>query len=46
MKKLIRKSKSLLKYLIIFIFKKNKSLKFYIDYRKLDNNIIKNRYLL
>ena len=31
---------------MLFIFKKNKGLRFYIDYRKLNIVIIKNRYLL
>ena len=42
----IRKFKSSAEYLVIFVFKKNKSLRPYIDYRKLNNITIKNRYLL
>ena len=42
----IRKSKSFAGYLVIFVPKKNKSLRPYIDYRKLNNITIKNRYLL
>ena len=42
----IRKFKSFTGYPVIFIHKKNKSLRLYIDYRKLNNIIVKNRYLL
>ncbi|PSN58915.1 hypothetical protein BS50DRAFT_449738, partial [Corynespora cassiicola Philippines] len=45
-KKFIRELTLETKYLIIFIFKKNRSLQLYVDFRKLNNIIIKNRYLL
>ena len=45
-KKFIRKSQLSIEYSILFAFKKNKSLRLYVDYRKLNNIIIKNRYLL
>jgi len=41
-KEFIRESKLLIGYLILFIIKKNKSLRLYINYRKLNNIIIKN----
>ena len=45
-KKFIRKFESSTKYLIFFVFKKNEKFRLYIDYRKLNNIIIKNQYLL
>ncbi|PSN65331.1 hypothetical protein BS50DRAFT_496187, partial [Corynespora cassiicola Philippines] len=45
-KEFIRKLTSEAEYLIIFISKKNRSLQLYIDFKKLNNIIIKNRYLL
>ena len=33
-------------YPILFVFKKNKKLRLYINYRQLNNITIKNRYLL
>ena len=44
--KINKKFELLIKYLIFFIFKKNKTFYLYIDYRKLNNITIKNRYLL
>ena len=45
-KKFIRKSQSSIKYLIFFIFKKNEKLRLCVDYQKLNEIIIKNRYSL
>ena len=45
-KKFIRKSQSSTKYSIHFVFKKNEKLHLCVDYRKLNEIIIKNRYLL
>ena len=45
-KKFIKKSQSSIEYSILFVFKKNKTLRLCIDYRKLNNITIKNRYLL
>ena len=42
LKKIYTKIKSSIKYLKIFIFKKNKKIKYYINYRKLNDIIIKN----
>ena len=42
----IRESKLLVGYLILFIPKKDGKLRLYIDYRKLNNITIKNRYPL
>ena len=45
-KKFIRKSQSSTKYSILFVFKKNETLRLCVDYRKLNEIIIKNRYSL
>ena len=45
-KKFIRKSQSSTKYSIFFVFKKNEKLHLCVDYRKLNEIIIKNRYSL
>ncbi len=45
-KRFIREFKLLVGYLILFIIKKNRSLRLYINYRKLNNIIVKNRYPL
>ena len=45
-KKFIRKSQSSTRYLILFVFKKDETLRLCIDYRKLNEIIIKNRYSL
>ena len=45
-KKFIRKSQSSTRYSIFFVFKKNEKLCLYVDYRKLNEIIIKNRYSL
>ena len=45
-KKFIRKSQSSTKYSILFVFKKNEKLRLCVDYRKLNEIIIKNRYSL
>ena len=42
----IREIKSLVEYLILFILKKDGSLRLYVNYRKLNDITIKNRYLL
>jgi len=45
-KEFIRESQSSAEYSILFISKLNESLKLYIDYRALNNIMIKNSYLL
>jgi len=45
-KRFIRESKLLIEYSILFVVKKDESLRLYVDYRKLNDIIIKNRYLL
>ena len=45
-KKFIRKSQSSTKYSILFVFKKNEILYLCVDYRKLNEIIIKNQYSL
>ncbi|PSN72553.1 hypothetical protein BS50DRAFT_483857, partial [Corynespora cassiicola Philippines] len=45
-KEFIRELTLKAEYLIIFIFKKDRFLQLYIDFRKFNNIIIKNRYLL
>ena len=45
-KKFIQKSQSSTKYLILFVFKKDEKLRLCVDYRKLNEIIIKNRYSL
>ena len=45
-KEFIRKSKFSTEYSILFVFKKNKKLRLCIDYRKLNEIIIKNQYSL
>ena len=45
-KKFIRKLKLSTKYSILFVFKKNEKLRLCVDYRKLNEIIIKNRYSL
>ena len=45
-KKFIRKSQLSTKYLIFFVFKKNEKLRLCVDYRKLNEIIVKNRYSL
>jgi hypothetical protein len=42
----IRPSKSPAKFTVLFVLKKNGKLRIYVDYRKLNNIIIKNRYTL
>ena len=42
----MRKSQLLVEYTIFFLPKKNEILCLYINYQKLNNIIIKNRYLL
>ena len=42
----IRRSESLVEAPILFILKKDSTLRLYIDYRGLNNNTIKNRYSL
>jgi hypothetical protein len=42
----IRTSKSLARYSILFVPKKNEKLRIYVDYRKLNEITIKNRYTL
>ena len=45
-KKFIRKSQSSTRYLILFVLKKNEKLRLCVDYRKLNEITIKNRYSL
>ena len=45
-KKFIKKFKSLIKYSIFFTFEKNDKFYLYVDYQKLNNIIIKNKYSL
>ena len=45
-KKFIRKSQSSTKYSILFVFKKDETLRLCVDYRKLNEITIKNRYSL
>lgn len=45
-KKFIKKSQSLIKYLILFISKSNESFKLCVDYKVLNNITIKNNYSL
>ena len=45
-KKFIRKSQSSIKYSILFVSKKNEKLRLCVDYRKLNEITIKNRYSL
>ena len=45
-KKFIKKSQSSTKYSILFVFKKNETFRLCVDYRKLNNITIKNRYSL
>ena len=45
-KKFIRKSQSSTRYSILFVFKKDEKLRLCVDYRKLNEIIIKNRYSL
>ena len=45
-KEFIKKSQSSTKYSILFVFKKNDTFRLYVDYRKLNNITIKNRYSL
>jgi hypothetical protein len=42
----IRPSKSPVRYLVLFVPKKNGKLRIYVDYKKLNDIIIKNRYIL
>ena len=42
----IRRSESLVGSLILFVLKKDGLLRLYVDYRKLNDITIKNRYLL
>jgi hypothetical protein len=42
----IRRSKSPIGALVLFVPKKDRSLRLYVDYRRLNVIIIKNRYLL
>ena len=45
-KEFIKESQSLIKHLILFVLKSDKSLRLYIDYKALNNITIKNSYLL
>ncbi len=45
-KKFIKKSQSSVKYSILFILKSNESLKLCVDYKALNNIMIKNSYSL
>ena len=45
-KKFFKKSQSSIEYSIFFAFKKNESLRLYVDYQIVNNIIIKNQYLL
>ena len=45
-KEFIKESQSLADYSILFILKLNKSLRLCVDYRALNNIIVKNSYLL
>ncbi len=45
-KEFIKESQSSTKYSILFILKLNESLKLYVDYRALNNIMIKNSYSL
>jgi hypothetical protein len=45
-KEFIRLSKLLARFLVIFIPKKNRKLRLYVDFRRLNKITIKNRYLL
>jgi hypothetical protein len=45
-KEYIRPSKSLIRYPILFVLKKNGKLRIYVNYKKLNDIIIKNRYTL
>jgi hypothetical protein len=45
-KKYIRPSKLLAKYSMLFVLKKNGKLRIYVNYRKLNDITIKNRYIL
>jgi hypothetical protein len=45
-KKYIRSSKLLVKYPILFVLKKDGKLRIYVDYKKLNDITIKNRYIL
>jgi len=45
-KEFIKESQSSAEYLILFISKLNESLKLYVDYKALNNIMIKNSYLL
>jgi predicted transport protein len=42
----IRFSKLFIKYTVLFVSKKNEKLRIYVNYRKFNNIIIKNRYTL
>jgi hypothetical protein len=42
----IRLSISLAGYLVLFVPKKDRKLRIYIDYQQLNNETVKNRYLL
>jgi predicted transport protein len=42
----IRSLKSLVRYLVLFVLKKNEKLRICVNYRKLNDIIIKNRYTL
>jgi hypothetical protein len=42
----IRSSKSLVRYLVLFVLKKDGKLRICVNYRKLNDIIIKNRYTL
>ena len=45
-KEFIKKSQSSTRYSILFVLKKNDTLRLCVDYRKLNNITIKNRYSL
>ena len=45
-KNFIQEVKTVAEFLILFVPKKNKKLRLYMDYRKLNAIIIKNKYLL
>ena len=45
-KDFIRETKTIVKFLILFVLKKDGKLRFYVNYKKLNTITIKNKYLL
>ena len=45
-KDFIKKEKTTIEFLILFVLKKNEKLRLYINYKKLNTITIKNKYLL